>query len=114
MYFSVSDLNKILGSIKNFESLANQFQTFKNISIDSRNLLNQDLFIAIKGTKFDGHDFLLEVIEKGGKAVVIKDGMQNLLPNDFPFWTVPDTLEAFQKLALFKRKKLNLPVVGIT
>ena len=40
--------------------------------------------------------------------------MQNLLPNKFPFWTVPDTLEAFQKLALFKRRKLNIPVVGIT
>lgn len=40
--------------------------------------------------------------------------MQNLLPNKFPFWIVPDTLEAFQKLALFKRRKLNIPVVGIT
>ena len=48
------------------------------------------------------------------KAVVIQDGMHNLLPEKFPFWTVPDTLEAFQKLALFKRKKLNIPVVGIT
>ena len=68
----------------------------------------------IKGTNFDGHNFLNEVIKKGVKAVVIKDGMQNLLPNKFPFWIVPDTLEAFQKLALFKRKKLNMPVVGIT
>ena len=114
MYFSVSDLNKILGDINNWESLTNQFQTFKNISLDSRTILNQDLFIAIKGTNYDGHDFLREVIKKGGKAVVIKDGMQNLLPNEFPFWTVPDTLEAFQKLALFKRRKLNIPVVGIT
>ena len=114
MYFSVSDLNKILGNLKNWESLTNQFQTFKNISLDSRTILNQDLFIAIKGANFDGHDFLKEVIKKGGKAVVIKDGMQNLLPNKFPFWTVPDTLEAFQKLALFKRRKLNIPVVGIT
>ncbi len=114
MYFSVPDLNKILGNITNWESLTNQFQTFKNISLDSRTILNQDLFIAIKGKNFDGHDFLKEVIKKGAKAVVIKDGMQNLLPNAFPFWTVPDTLEAFQKLALFKRRKLNIPVVGIT
>ncbi len=114
MYFSVSDLNKILGNINNLESLTNRYQTFKNISLDSRTILSQDLFIAIKGTNFDGHDFLKEVIKKGGKAVVIKDGMQHLLPNEFPFWTVPDTLEAFQKLALFKRRKLNIPVVGIT
>lgn len=114
MDFSVHDVNKILGNIKNWDNLTNQFQSFKNISLDSRTILNRELFIAIKGTNFDGHNFLNEVIKKGGKAVVIKDGMQNLLPNKFPFWTVPDTLEAFQKLALFKRRKLNIPVVGIT
>jgi len=114
MDFSISDVNKILGNIKNYESFTNQFQTFKNISLDSRTILNRDLFIAIKGTNFDGHNFLNEVIKKGGKAVVIKNGMQGLLPNKFPFWTVPDTLEAFQKLALFKRRKLNIPVIGIT
>ena len=114
MDFSVPDVNKILGNIKNWDNLTNQFQSFKNISIDSRTILNRELFIAIKGTNFDGHNFLNEVIKKGVKAVVIKDGMQNLLPNKFPFWTVPDTLEAFQKLALFKRRKLNIPVVGIT
>ena len=114
MDFSVPDVNKILGNIKNRDNLTNQFQSFKNISLDSRTILNRELFIAIKGTNFDGHNFLNEVIKKGGKAVVIKDGMQNLLPNKFPFWTVPDTLEAFQKLALFKRRKLNIPVVGIT
>ena len=114
MDFSVPDVNKILGNIKNWDNLTNQFQSFKNISLDSRTILNCELFIAIKGKNFDGHNFLNEVIKKGGKAVVIKDGMQNLLPNKFPFWTVPDTLEAFQKLALFKRRKLNIPVVGIT
>ena len=114
MDFSVPDVNKILGNIKNWDNLTNQFQSFKKISIDSRTILSCELFIAIKGTNFDGHNFLSEVIKKGGKAVVIKDGMQNLLPNKFPFWTVPDTLEAFQKLALFKRRKLNIPVVGIT
>lgn len=114
MDFSVPDINKILGNIKNWDNLTNQFQSFKNISLDSRTILSCELFIAIKGTNFDGHNFLNEVIKKGGKAVVIKDGMQNLLPNKFPFWTVPDTLEAFQKLALFKRRKLNIPVVGIT
>ena len=78
MDFSVTDVNKILGNIKNRESLINQFQTFKNISLDSRTILNYDLFIAIKGINFDGHDFLKEVIKKGGKAVVIEEGMQNL------------------------------------
>jgi len=114
MDFSVPDVNKVLGNIKNWDSLTNQIQTFKNINLDSRTILSRELFIAVKGKNFDGHNFLNEVLKKGVKAVVIKDGMQNLLPNKFPFWTVPDTLEAFQKLALFKRRKLNIPVVGIT
>ena len=114
MDFSISDVNKILSNIKNWESLKNKSLTFKNISLDSRTILSSDLFIAIKGKTFDGHRFLEEVIKKGVKAVVIKEGMQNLLPSDFPYWIVPDTLKAFHKIALFKRRKLNIPVVGIT
>ena len=114
MDFSVSDVNKVLGKLKNLENLKNQSQTFKNISLDSRTILNHDLFIAIKGTNFNGHNFLKEVIKKGVKAVVIQEGMQKLLPDKFPFWIVSNTLEAFQKLVLFKRRKLNIPVVGIT
>ena len=114
MAFSIAEINKILGNIKNLERLSNQFQSFKNISSDSRTISNSDLFIALKGKNFDGHDFIHEVIKKGVKAVVIKKGMHHFLPSDFPYWIVPDTLESFQKLALFKRRKLNIPVVGIT
>ena len=114
MDFSLFDVNKILSNIKNWESLKDDSLTFKNISLDSRTIVSSDLFIAIKGKNFDGHSFLNEVIKKGVKAVVIQEGMQNLLPNDFPCWIVPNTLEAFQKLTLFKRRRLNLPVVGIT
>ena len=114
MAFSIAEINKILGNIKNLERLSNQFQSFKNISSDSRTISNSDLFIALKGKNFDGHDFIHEVIKKGVKAVVIKKGMHHFLPNNFPYWIVPDTLESFQKLALFKRRKLNIPVVGIT
>ncbi|ABM71884.1 UDP-N-acetylmuramoylalanyl-D-glutamyl-2, 6-diaminopimelate--D-alanyl-D-alanyl ligase [Prochlorococcus marinus str. MIT 9515] len=114
MDFSVCNINTILGNLKNSENLKNQSQTFKNISLDSRNILNNDLFIAIKGKNFDGHDFLKEVLKKGVKAVVIRDGMQHLLPEKFPYWLVPNTLESFQKLALHKRRTLNIPVVGIT
>ena len=89
MDFSISDVNKILGNLKNREGLINQFQTFKNISLDSRTILDYDLFIAIKGTNFDGHDFLKEVIKKGGKAVVIQEGMQNLLPVSYTHLTLP-------------------------
>ena len=114
MEFSLSELNNVLGDIKNKGDWKKDFLNFKNISIDSRTLLENDLFIAIKGKNFDGHIFLSEVLNKGVKSVVIKKGMQKLLPNNFPCWVVNDTLEAFQKLALLKRKKLNIPIVAIT
>ena len=114
MEFSLSDLNNVLGHIKNSGKKKNDFLNFKNISIDSRTLLKNELFIAIKGKNFDGHSFLREVLNKGVKSVVIKKGMQRLLPSNFPYWVVNDTTEAFQKLALLKRKKLNIPIVAIT
>ena len=114
MDFSLLELNNILGDIKNLGDKRIESLNFKNISIDSRTCLKNDLFIAIKGKNFDGHGFLSEVLNKGVKSVVIKKGMQKLLPYDFPYWVVNDTLEAFQKLALLKRKKLNIPVVAIT
>ena len=114
MKFSLNDINKILCEIKNFNKSRKENIEFNNVSIDSRNLLPNDLFIALKGLNHDGHDFLDEAISKGIKAVVIKNGMQSLLPSNFPYWAVPETLEAFQKLALLKRQRLNIPVVAIT
>ena len=114
MDFSLSELNDVLGDIKNPGEEKINFFKFKNISIDSRTLLKNDLFIAIEGKNFDAHNFLPEVLKKEVKAVVIKEGMQKLLPSDFPYWVVNDTLEAFQKITLLKRKKLNIPLVAIT
>ena len=114
MEFSLSELNNVLGDIKNLSKGKRDFLNFKNISIDSRTLSKNDLFIAIKGKTFDGHNFLPDVLDKGVKSVVIKKGMQKFLPRDFPCWVVNDTLEAFQKLTLLKRKKLNIPLVAIT
>ncbi len=114
MEFSLSELNNVLGLIKNLDEDKKNFLNFRNISIDSRTLFKNDLFIAIKGKNFDGHSFLPEVLNKGVKAVVIKEGLQKFLPSNFPYWVVNDTLEAFQKLTLLKRKKLNIPLVAIT
>jgi len=114
MEFSLLELNNVLGDIKNLSEGNKDFLSFKNISIDSRTFLKNDLFIAIKGKNFDGHSFLTDVLNKGAKSVVIKKGMQKLLPHNFPYWVVNDTLEAFKKLALLKRKKLNIPLIAIT
>ena len=114
MDFTLLELNNVLGDIKNLGEGGTDTLKFKNISINSKTCSKNDLFIAIKGRNFDGHSFLSEVLNKGVKSVVIKEGMQKALPPDFPCWVVDDTLEAFQKLTLLKRKKLKIPLVAIT
>ena len=61
MEFSLSELNNVLGDIKNLSKGKGDFLNFKNISIDSRTLSKNDLFIAIKGKTYDGHNFLPDV-----------------------------------------------------
>jgi len=63
MEFSLSELNNVFGDIKNLSEGERDFLNFKNISIDSRTLLNNDLFIAIEGKNFDGHSFLPNVLD---------------------------------------------------
>ena len=113
MKFSISEINHILGNI-NFNGSVKSNLTFSKVSIDSRTVSSEDLFIALKGERFDGHDFLKNVLKIGVKAVVINQGKQNMVPKNYPFWIVPDTKEAFQNLALIKRRKLKIPVIAIT
>jgi len=63
MEFSLSELNKVLGDIKNLGEGKRDSLNFKNISIDSKTLLKNDLFIAINGKNFDGHSFLPDVLD---------------------------------------------------
>jgi len=72
MDFSLSELNDVLGDIKNLGKEGIESLIFKNISIDSRTCSKNDLFIAIKGENFDGHSFLQDVLDKGVKSVIIK------------------------------------------
>ena len=72
MEFSLSELNDVLGDIRNLGEEKTDLFNFNNISIDSRTSLKNDLFIAIKGKTFDGHNFLQDVLDKGVKSVVIK------------------------------------------
>jgi len=113
MFFSSDEVNQILGLI-NWNNLDKDQLNFRGVSIDSRTSLSEDLFVAIEGNNFDGHDFLEEVSNKNIKAVVISKKHINLVPNNCAYWAVKDTLGAFHKLVLLRRKKLNIPVIAIT
>jgi len=80
------------------------------VSTDSRNILKGDLFIALRGDNFDGHEFADKAVEKGA-AAILSDHKMNV---NVPQYIVENTLTAYQQLARYHRLKMNVPVIGIT
>ncbi len=87
----------------------------RGVSIDSRTIKPGELFIALKGDRFDGHDFVADVIRKGAWGAVVERGwVSNSDPAPANVVPVDDTLRALQDLASLHRRKFSVPVVGVT
>ena len=83
------------------------------VSIDSRTVGAGDLFVAIRGENFDGHDFAAAAVQKGAVAVVAEHPVQ--LPDDKAVViVVDDTIAALGKLAAWYRLQLKAKVIAIT
>lgn len=84
---------------------------YRGISTDTRTLRPGDVFVAIAGERFDGHDFIPRAVAAGCTAVVSNRDVDDC-PVDVH--RVPDTLRALGDLALHRRLQADIPVVGIT
>jgi len=92
------------------------------VETDSRAVKPGDLFVALKGQNFDGHEFIRKAWTKGAiGAVVEKSRIGHLLKNrlktnrnPLAVVHVKDTLRAYQDLARFHRARFSIPVVAIT
>ena len=83
------------------------------VSTDSRNIEPASVFFALKGERFDGNDFALEVAEKGVASLVVAD--RPSLPDHPRIVKVNNSLEALQELALHHRMQMkHLKVLSIT
>lgn len=89
-------------------SLDKQIQ---NVKIDSRKISEGDVFFAIKGESFDGHDFVQEAFNNGAIAAVIEKDIQI---DDKICFKVENTIDSLQKVAKYYRSKFNIKVIGIT
>jgi UDP-N-acetylmuramoyl-tripeptide--D-alanyl-D-alanine ligase len=94
------------------EILCREAGFFSGICIDSRKILKGELFIALKGDRFDGHDFLPQALEKAGGAIVHSPAAVGISGKTVIL--VRDTLQALQDIARFCRKKNDIPVVAVT
>ncbi|MGK2905633.1 MAG: UDP-N-acetylmuramoyl-tripeptide--D-alanyl-D-alanine ligase [Desulfuromonadales bacterium] len=83
----------------------------QGISTDSRTVQPGDLFIPLRGDKFDGHDYLTQAIQRGAAACLSEEMIGGLL---VPVVKVSDTLKALGDLAAAVRRQFAGPVIGIT
>lgn len=91
---------------------------FQGISTDSRMVGEGELFIALKGPRFDGHHFALKALEKKAGGVVIEeDKTGDIRWNGYrpkAVIVVKDTLRALGDLARERRRRYRIPVVALT
>ncbi|MDZ7413676.1 MAG: UDP-N-acetylmuramoyl-tripeptide--D-alanyl-D-alanine ligase [candidate division KSB1 bacterium] len=89
----------------------------RRVSIDSRTTEPGDLFIAIKGERFDGHQFVGQALAAGAIAAVVNLNALSALRQALPeavLIGVPDTLAALGQIAHYHRGRFTVPVVALT
>lgn len=82
------------------------------VSSDTRSLRSGDLFVALKGEKFDAHDFLSQAVQAGATAVVVSR-LEATKALGVPVYLVDDTRAALGALGRYRRRAWNGPVVGV-
>ncbi|MFV0431832.1 MAG: UDP-N-acetylmuramoyl-tripeptide--D-alanyl-D-alanine ligase [Alphaproteobacteria bacterium] len=83
-----------------------------NLSIDSRNIAKGDLFIAIKGDQFDGHDYVQMALKNGAAGAIVGKNMPNIDKNRL--FIVEDTQKALYDLARAARSRMRGKIMAIT
>src|SRR5882724_4747317 len=84
------------------------------ISTDSRALKRGELFVALHGENFDGHNFVESAAKAGAAGAIVDSTWKGKAPENFALILAEDSLQAYQKLAASYRRSLSLKVVAIT
>ncbi len=113
MDITFKDLIKLWGKPNNQKEIDLDLPVSR-ISTDSRTIKKGDFFVPLVGNTFDGHDYLAMAFNIGIQGAIISEQFNGLVPTQLPHWVVPDTLYAYQQIALLRRRNLNLPVVAVT
>jgi UDP-N-acetylmuramoyl-tripeptide--D-alanyl-D-alanine ligase len=106
-----------LGKVAEFTSASGEFPRESialGYSIDSRTIGKGELFFAVKGERFDGHDFVEQALERGAAAAVVRREHGARYSSKASLLAVEDTLVALQVLATAVRKVWGKPLVGVT
>lgn len=88
--------------------------SFESASIDSRSIKPNQMFIGLKGEKFNGSDYALQALDNGASCVLIDAFKPELTRYKNQLIIVDDVFAAMQKMAMYRRNKFKGKVVGIT
>jgi len=89
-------------------------QGFAGISTDTRCITAGELFVALRGERFDGHDYVEQALAQGAAAAMVDSGWAQRQARSLPLLAVADTRCALGDLAASWRGKFSLPLIGIT
>jgi UDP-N-acetylmuramoyl-tripeptide--D-alanyl-D-alanine ligase len=78
---------------------------------DSRSIQPHQVFLALRGEQFDGHEFVVGAIQQGAIAAVVEHPIPD---TDLPLLVVENTLQAYQAIARWWRDQFQIPVIAIT
>jgi UDP-N-acetylmuramoyl-tripeptide--D-alanyl-D-alanine ligase len=111
MNLSLEEINKAVGG-----NLSGSGSTkVRGYSIDSRTINAGDLFFAIKGPRFDGHQFIDQAFDKKAAGVVVEESSATGgQATKCPTIQVGSTVEALQQLARTVRRLWGMPIIGVT
>lgn len=112
-YGTISQIAKIIKAAPQDVSEEIKTVSVTNITTDSRRLKKSktgQLFLALRGEKFDGHEFVEQAIASGAVAAVT----EKQLPLKVPQLVVEDTLAAYQKMASWWRQQFDIPTIAVT
>src|SRR6185312_15983137 len=84
------------------------------VSTDSRTIKPGELFVALRGENFEGHDFVEASAKAGATGALVDLNWAGNVPNNFVLLRATDTLQAYQMLAANYRRSLALRVLAIT
>ena len=84
----------------------------RGVSTDTRSVQTGDLFVALRGERFDAHDFIGDAVGRGAVAVVASD-VRRAAAHGVPVLEVPDTLRALGQLANYRRRAWSRPVIAV-
>ncbi|MDQ0203477.1 UDP-N-acetylmuramoyl-tripeptide--D-alanyl-D-alanine ligase [Pectinatus haikarae] len=110
--FTLEEIKEYTGC----EVIEEKSTKFDNVCTDTRSIMPGMIFLAIKGEKFDGHDFLDKALEKGAAGIILSDRnkAEKVKNKNGTILYVPDTLKAYLDIAGGWRSKFSLPVLAVT